>query len=66
MTNNKDGKSPFDAAFEKGQKAFHSGLSIDACPYKDKKQDSGKLTFSRAFRKQWFAGYYIEKEKAGR
>ena len=27
------------------------------CPYKDKRGDNGRITFSRAFRKAWLAGY---------
>lgn len=44
-------------AFNKGVAASAAGLSPTACPYKDKRQTTGRLTFSRAFRNAWFDGY---------
>lgn len=44
-------------AFNKGAAARHAGLPATACPYKDNRQATGRLTFSRAFRNAWFDGY---------
>lgn len=50
-------KSPLDAATEKGRAAYASGLPESSCPYPDKRQETGRLTFSRAFRNAWRDGY---------
>lgn len=58
-----------EGAFRKGSLAYQAGLSLDACPYRDKRAPSGKLTWSRAFRTAWADGWRAaEKEKlaAGR
>jgi hypothetical protein len=41
----------------RGALAFESGDGIESCPYKDHRQDSGKLTWSRHWRKCWMEGY---------
>jgi len=51
------GRNPTDAATKKGREAALAGLGENACPYKDKRQDSGRLTFSRAWRNAWLDGY---------
>jgi ribosome modulation factor len=51
------GKNPTDAAERKGREAALAGLPESACPYQDKRQDSGRLTFSRAWRNAWLTGY---------
>ena len=64
------GKSPYDTAYEKGiaagKKAVETGES-QPCPYIDRRKDSGKLTWSRAFIRAWGAGFdigYFEAKKA--
>ena len=44
---------PFKAAFLKGWRAWFDG---GHCPYPDKRDRHGSVTFSRAFRRAWFAG----------
>ena len=44
-------------AFMKGYNAFVSGESIEASPYDDKRQYSGKLTWSRSFHAAWVDGW---------
>jgi ribosome modulation factor len=55
------GRNPTEIAERKGREAGLAGLGADACPYQDKRQNSGRLTFSRAWRNSWLAGW-----KAGR
>jgi len=43
--------------YVKGVNAYLGGLSIDDCPYQDKRNDSGRLTWSRAFRICWVDGF---------
>jgi ribosome modulation factor len=50
-------KSPLDGAKRKGQEAALAGLSEQACPYEDKRKDSGRLTWSRAFINAWRDGH---------
>lgn len=50
-------KSPFDGAFEKGKKAAIAGMTLDDCPYDDKRKPSGKLSWSRAFQSAWVDGF---------
>lgn len=47
----------FRTAYRKGALAARTGAKRTACPYPDHRQDSGRLTFSRAFRKEWHRGY---------
>lgn len=45
------------AATRAGRQAREQGQSIDACPYGDVRQSSGKITWSRAFMRAWRAGW---------
>jgi len=44
-------------AYRKGRKARAEGLTLDDCPYRDKRKVDGRVTFSRAFRKAWVYGW---------
>jgi len=44
-------------AYFKGAKAAHAGQGDDACPYRDKRNDTGRLTWSRAFISAWEDGH---------
>ena len=44
-------------AYRKGWEAARAGLPAGACPYKDKRQHNGKLTWSRAFIAAWHDGW---------
>ncbi len=44
-------------AYTKGVAAFFSGLSIEDCPYRDKRKASGGLSWSRAFITCWRDGF---------
>jgi ribosome modulation factor len=45
-------------AFRKGYLAAETGSArLDGCPYRDKRSSLGRITFSRAFRNAWLAGY---------
>ena len=46
-----------NAAYHKGARAAAQGLSSEHCPYPDKRTNRGSVTFSRAFRRAWMAGY---------
>jgi ribosome modulation factor len=50
-------KTPLDIAYNKGAKAYADGKDLSDCPYQDKRNDSGKLTWSRAFIRAWQLGY---------
>lgn len=50
-------RNPFDSAVQKGRDAFLAGKPRTACPYKDKRKDDGRLTFSRAWQIAWRDGY---------
>lgn len=59
-----DKKEPFKGwnraligAYKKGQEAARKGLSIESCPYKDKRKPSGRLTWSRSFISAWEDGF---------
>lgn len=48
-----------DGAFRKGQEAARDlkrGFRR-SCPYLDYRKADGRLTYSRAFRRAWFAGF---------
>lgn len=45
------------SAWRKGYEAAEGGQPASANPYQDKRTDSGKVTFSRAFRKAWAEGW---------
>lgn len=45
------------SAYNKGIKAKEEGKSIKDCPYKDKRKDDGRLTWSRSFIKAWEDGF---------
>ena len=42
---------------ETGVQAAREDLDMACCPYQDKRQRTGKLTWSRAFRNEWFRGF---------
>ena len=44
-------------AYLKGAKAAESGQSLFTCPYQDKRNNSGRLTWSRAFQAAWWDGW---------
>lgn len=44
-------------AYLKGFKAHAAGEEIDSCPYKDKRKDCGRLTWSRSFISAWRDGW---------
>ena len=48
----------FYGAYLKGKKARIDGLTENDNPYKDKRKKNGKLTWSRAFKNMWFAGFH--------
>lgn len=50
-------KSPLDGAKRKGVQAANEGLSVSACPYKDKTTATGRRSWSRAFINAWMAGH---------
>lgn len=47
-----------DTAKRKGQQAFLDGIPVSACPYRDKRTDRGAVTWSRAYRSAWLAGWH--------
>lgn len=51
-------KSPFDAAKLKGVEAAYAGLSVSACPYKDKTTATGGRSWSRSFINAWMDGHH--------
>ena len=55
-------KGPQRGAWKKGWIAHFEGKNFSDCPYKDKKSMSGRITFSRSFRKAWQEGW-TERER---
>lgn len=52
-------------AYLKGWRAYHEGLELSDCPYRDKRKDNGRITWSRAFLLTWRDGYNdAKKQKA--
>lgn len=52
-------------AFKKGMAAHDAGDPIEACPYRDKRKQDGRLTWSRAFISAWEDGWrYASKTEA--
>ncbi|HBY59193.1 MAG TPA: hypothetical protein DEH78_05190, partial [Solibacterales bacterium] len=49
--------SPLERARLRGRAAARAGGSIADCPYPDKRTQSGRLTWSRAFRRAWMDGF---------
>lgn len=49
--------SRFDVAVNRGRQAYFDGLSIDDCPYPDKRKSDGRITWSRAYRNAWRDGW---------
>lgn len=45
-------------AFRKGYDAQKDGAGMDECPYKDKRTDTGKITWSRAYMSAWRDGWF--------
>ncbi|WP_363928370.1 Rmf/CrpP family protein [Thiobacillus sp.] len=50
-------RSPLEGARRKGADAANAGLPASACPYRDKRTLSGRLSWSRAFRNAWLQGH---------
>ena len=44
-------------AYMKGAYAAEAGQPLDSCPYKDKRKEDGRITWSRAFRYAWQDGW---------
>lgn len=44
-------------AFKKGILAHQAGEPLGACPYGDKRNVHGRLTWSRSFESAWFDGW---------
>jgi hypothetical protein len=44
-------------AYVTGRRARRDGEPIDACPYRDTRNTSGRLTWSRAFERAWVDGW---------
>ena len=44
-------------AWQKGYIANKNNQPISECPYKDKRNSSGRLTWSRAFQSAWHDGW---------
>lgn len=44
-------------AYKKGARAAETGEPIESCPYKDKRKQDGRLTWSRAFSSAWCDGW---------
>lgn len=44
-------------AYKKGAAAAEAGQPIEACPYRDKRKPSGRLSWSRAFISAWHDGW---------
>ena len=52
------GASSWRGAFRKGYLAFTSGEPRASCPYMDKRSESGRITWSRAFQASWREGWW--------
>jgi hypothetical protein len=50
-------EAPWRGAFWKGYLAFTSGEPRASCPYMDKRNESGRITWSRAFQASWHDGW---------
>ncbi|MDH0959086.1 hypothetical protein EGJ86_19295 [Pseudomonas sp. o96-267] len=44
-------------AFKKGVLAFLDGKPVSDCPYRDKRKDDGRLSWSRSYITAWHSGY---------
>jgi hypothetical protein len=44
-------------SFKKGILAHQEGKKLSDCPYKDKRVDSGRLSWSRSFIRAWQDGF---------
>lgn len=44
-------------AFCKGEQAAADGATADDCPYRDKRNHNGRLTWSRAYQTAWRDGF---------
>jgi hypothetical protein len=44
--------------FKKGHTAFLEGQGLEDCPYKDKRNDAGRITWSRAYIGAWRDGWF--------
>lgn len=54
-------RTPLEGAYQKGLTAGLADEPEDACPYEDKRNNSGRLTWSRAFRTAWHDGWKFAK-----
>jgi ribosome modulation factor len=50
-------KTALDGAYLKGLMAGLADEPVESCPYEDKRKQSGRLTWSRAFRTAWGDGW---------
>jgi len=55
-------KDPFEPARRKGREAFLAGRREEDCPYRDRRKEDGRLTFSRAWRLAWLEGFREQKK----
>jgi ribosome modulation factor len=47
----------FVGAWKRGRQAALDGRSLDDCPYLDRRNHRGSITFSRTFRRYWRDGF---------
>ena len=52
------GPSAWRGAFRKGDQAFTAGELRACCPYRDRRSESGRITWSRAFQAAWRDGWW--------
>jgi ribosome modulation factor len=57
MNNSNSFRRVFRRAYLDGRTAAFAGRKESACPYEDKLNWRGHVTFSRAFRNAWSAGW---------
>jgi len=58
-------RTALEGAEEKGRAAARAGLPFSSCPYSDKRNTSGKLSWSRAFMNAWKMGWWSERMEMG-
>lgn len=51
-------RHPFDCIQSNGYADARSGLTLEQCPYRDKRKPDGKLTWSRAHIRAWEDGWH--------
>lgn len=52
--------TPLEVAQEKGRQAFREGIPRTHNPYPDKRTHSGRVSWSRSFRRAWWYGWAQE------